>query len=262
LSHNAWDPGSRRCRRAERREICPREKGEYHQSMTPRILITGASRGIGLELTKQYLAAGARVLAAARKPGQGELSTLAAQHPQALSLVTLDVTREEHLPQAVAAVRSQVDGLDLLINNAGMNLRGQSLGSYTREVMLETLHTNAVAPILVGQAFLGLLRRGNQPKLVHISSQVGSFTWNAHGRSPLYAASKAALNMYTRCIALESPDITTVVVHPGWVQTDMGGPSAPLHVTDAVGQIRTLISRLEPSQNGHFLNYDGRPHPW
>lgn len=230
--------------------------------MTSRIFITGASRGIGLELVRQYAEAGAQVFAAARQPNQGELLQLAQTHSKNLSLITLDVTKEEHLPAAVAAVRAQTEAIDMLINNAGMNQRGLSLGSYTRAVMLDTLHTNAVAPVLIGQAFLGLLRRGNRPRLVHLSSQVGSFTWNTHGRSPLYAASKAALNMYTRCIAHEAPDITAVVVHPGWVQTQMGGPSAPLAVPEAVGHLRALFERLTPAENGHFLNYDGRPHPW
>ncbi len=230
--------------------------------MTPRIFITGASRGIGLELVRQYTAAGAQVFAAARQPHQGELLHLAESHPRNLSLLAFDVTSDEQLAAAVAAVRTQVEALDILINNAGMNQRGLSLGSYTRAVMLETLHTNAVAPVLIGQAFLGLLRRGTRPRLVHLSSQVGSFTWNTHGRSPLYAASKAALNMYTRCIAHEAPDITAVAVHPGWVQTDMGGPSAPLPVPEAVQKLRALIERLTPAENGHFLNYDGRPHPW
>jgi NAD(P)-dependent dehydrogenase (short-subunit alcohol dehydrogenase family) len=230
--------------------------------MTPRIFITGASRGIGLELVRQYAEAGAQVFAAARQPNQGELLQLSQKHPQNLSLITLDVTKEEHLPAAVAAVRAQTEAIDMVINNAGMNQRGLSLGSYTRAVMLDTLHTNAVAPVLIGQAFLGLLRKGSRPRLVQISSQVGSFSWNTGGRSPLYAASKAALNMYTRCISHESPDLITVVVHPGWVQTDMGGPSAPLPVTDAVQALRTLIDGLSLADNGHFLNYDGRPHPW
>lgn len=230
--------------------------------MTQRILITGANRGIGLELTRQYVATGAQIFAAARQPAQGDLRTLAQQHPGQISLLTLDVQDDEQLQAAVAAVRSQVSGLDVLVNNAGVNLRGLSLGSYSRAVMLDTLHTNAVAPVLIGQAFLGLLRKGSRPRLVHISSQVGSFTWNTHGRSPLYAASKAALNMYTRCISLEAPDVITVAIHPGWVQTDMGGPSAPLAVPDAVAQIRAVIDTLGPQDNGHFKNYDGRPHPW
>lgn len=230
--------------------------------MTPRIFITGASRGLGLELVRQYVAEGARVFAAARNPSGGELLRLAQSHPQSLSLLPLEVTSEEQLAAAVATVRAQTEALDLVINNAGMNQRGLSLGSYSRQVMLDTLHTNAVAPVLIGQAFLGLLRGGVRPRLVHLSSQVGSFTWNTHGRSPLYAASKAALNMYTRCIAHEAPDITAVVVHPGWVQTDMGGPSAPLAVPDAVRNLRVLFERLTPAENGHFLNYDGRPHPW
>ena len=129
--------------------------------MTPRIFITGASRGLGLELVRQYVAEGARVFAAARNPNAGELLRLAERHPQSLSLLTLEVTSEEQLAAAVATVRAQTEALDMVINNAGMNQRGLSLGSYSRQVMLDTLHTNAVAPVLIGQAFLGLLRGGS-----------------------------------------------------------------------------------------------------
>ncbi len=163
---------------------------------------------------------------------------------------------------AVATVRQQTTALDLLINNAGLNLRGMELGTYERGAMLEVLHVNAVAPILIGQAFRGLLDQGTAPKLVNLSSQVGSFSWNKSGSSPLYAASKAALNMYTRAFAREGAPIITVAVHPGWVQTDMGGPSAPLAPAQAVEQLRSLIARLTPADNGQFFNYDGRPHPY
>jgi NAD(P)-dependent dehydrogenase (short-subunit alcohol dehydrogenase family) len=230
--------------------------------MSQRILITGASRGIGLELCRQYAGQGARVFAAARNPFQGELASLAAAHPQKLQLIALDVKDQAAIAAAVATVREQAGALDLLINNAGVNAKTIGLGSYTRERMVELFEVNAVAPILIAQACLELLRRGSAPKLVNLSTQVGSFTWNTDGSSPLYAASKAALNMYTRAFAREATGIITILVHPGWVQTDMGGVRAPLQVQDSVSSLRALIERLGEADNGQFFNYDGKPHPW
>jgi NAD(P)-dependent dehydrogenase (short-subunit alcohol dehydrogenase family) len=232
------------------------------QAMNLRVLITGASRGLGLEFVRQYLAEGARVFAAARSPHEGALSQLAAEHPQQLSPITLDVTDDEALETAVDTVRAQTNALDLLINNAGINPRNVRAGHYTSAAMLEVLHANAVAPILIGQAFLELLRHGTNPKLINISSQVGSFTWNTSGSSPFYAASKAALNMYTRAVAAEAIGVITVAVHPGWVQTDMGGKQAPLTPAQSVRMLRALIERLTPASTGRFLNYDGQPHPY
>ena len=230
--------------------------------MSVRVLITGASRGIGLEFVRQYLDQGARVFAAARSPGEGELLRLVERYPNTLSLVTLDITSELDLPAAVAAVKGQTPGLDVLINNAGMGAKGMSLGTYQRDTMLKVLHTNAVAPVLVGQAFVELLRKGTAPRIINISSQVGSFSWNKSGMSPLYAASKTALNMYTRAFASEATGVITVAVHPGWVQTDMGGKEAPLTATQSVQKLRALIERLGPKDTGHFFNYDGTLHPY
>jgi NAD(P)-dependent dehydrogenase (short-subunit alcohol dehydrogenase family) len=232
--------------------------------MSLRVFITGANRGLGLEFARQFVAQGARVFAAARKPRGSELGPLADEYPGRLSLITLDVTNEQELQAAVASVRGQTDALDLLINNAAINPRGIGLGKYTSAAMLEALHTNAVAPILIGQAFLELLRRGSNPKVINISTQVGSFTWNKAGNSPLYASSKAALNMLTRAFAREAigEGVITIAVHPGWVQTDMGGGGAPLTPTQSVQHLRALIERLTPADNGQFFNYDGQPHPW
>ena len=230
--------------------------------MSLRVFVTGASRGIGLEFTRQYLSQGARVFAAARKPDGSELARLVAQHPGQLSLVTLDITRDEDLPAAVALVKEQTGALDVLINNAGMSIKGMKLGTYERDPMLQVLHTNAVAPIMVGQAFVELLRHGSTPRIINISSQVGSFAWNKSGISTLYAASKTALNMYTRSFANEATGLITVAVHPGWVQTDMGGKEAPLTATQSVQKLRALIERLRPADNGQFFNYDGAPHPY
>ena len=230
--------------------------------MTLRVLVTGANRGLGLELVQQYVRDGAIVFAAARQPYSGALERLAKEHAERLFPVPLDVTQASALPAAVAAVRAHTDALDVLINNAGVNPRSVGLGRYERAQMLETLDINAVAPILVAQAFLDLLQKGTQPKLVNISSQIGSFGWNQHGMAPLYAASKAALNMYTRALANEAGGVITVAVHPGWVQTDMGGQSATLTPAQSVSHLRTLIARLKKTDSGQFFNYDGKPHPF
>lgn len=237
-------------------------RGEQ-RDMSTRVFITGASRGIGLELARQYVAEGAQVFAAARAPGEAEsLQRLAEASGGRLRPVALDVTDDGALPAAVDTVAREAGALDVLINNAGINPRHIGLGAYTSRAMLEALHINAVAPVLVGQAFLDLLRRGREPRVINMSSQVGSFRWNQRGMAPVYAASKAALNMYTRAFAREAAGIITVAVHPGWVQTDMGGGEAPLRVDEAVRQLRALIGRLSRSDNGQFLNYDGQPHPW
>ena len=228
--------------------------------MSMRVLITGANRGLGMEMVRQYVDQGARVFAAARTPHSAELSQLAAKHAAQLSLIALEVTSETELQAAVETVRAQTDGLDLLINNAGIGSRGIGLGSYTSAAMLSVLHTNAVAPVLIGQAFLGLLLQGKQAKIVNISSQVGSFGWNHSGMAPLYAASKAALNMYTRSFSREAAGVITIAVHPGWVQTDMGGGSAPMTPQESVAHLRALFARLTAADNGQFFNYDGKPH--
>lgn len=230
--------------------------------MSIRVFITGANRGLGLELVRQYVDQGARVFAAARKPYSGELAQLLQKHPAQLSLIPLEVTRDEEVQAAVEAVSEQTSGLDLLVNNAGIGSRGIVLGKYESDIMLKVLHVNAVAPVVIGQAFLPLLQQGNTPKLVNISSQVGSFGWNHSGMSTLYAASKAALNMYTRSLSREATGLITIAVHPGWVQTDMGGGTAPLTPQQSVQHLRTLFARLTPADNGQFFNYDGKPHPW
>ena len=208
--------------------------------MSSRIFITGASRGIGLELCRQYVAQGARVFAAARNLDDTELAKLRAQHPEQLYPIALDVTKQDAIAAAVETVQKQAGALDVLINNAGINAKSVGLGTYTREKMLEIFEVNAVSPILIGQAFLELLRKGTSGKLINISTQVGSFTWNTDGMSPLYAASKAALNMYTRAFAREATGIVTIAVHPGWVQTDMGGKNATLTPSDSVAALRRL----------------------
>ncbi|MCB9455466.1 MAG: SDR family oxidoreductase [Anaerolineaceae bacterium] len=232
-----------------------------------RIFITGANRGIGLELVRQYLGEDTtRIFATARQPqAAGELQALVAAHPDRLKVVPLDVTDEAAIARAVQIVAGEVEALDILINNAAINPPGiQSLAQISAETMQTTFTVNAVAPLLVARAFQGLLEKGSHPRLVNISTQVGSMTWKTSGGSYAYAASKAALNMVTRCLAadLQPAGIITIMLHPGWVQTDMGGVHAALTPAESISGIIKLINNLTTAENGKFFKWNGEPHPW
>ena len=132
------------------------------------------------------------------------------------------------------------------------------------EMMLSTLHVNAVAPLMVVQAFATLLKAGTQAKIVNISSGLGSMTRKLTGGLYGYSPSKAALNMVTRGLAadLKPFGITTISLHPGWVQTDMGGRGAPVKPMDSVAGMRKVIDGAGPKDSGRFFNYDGATVPW
>jgi len=230
-------------------------------------LITGASRGIGLELARQYLERGDLVLATARnlnRDAAADLTALAAQHGDRCYLLPLVVTDDSAIVAAAEQAARLVDGLDLVINNAGVFPRNERPETLDAQVLLETLHVNAVAPLIVAREMLPLLRRGQRPRIVNISSQLGSLTRRASGRCYSYCSSKAALNMLTRSLAfdLKEDGIVAVVVHPGWVQTDMGGNHAPVLVGESARGIIALADGLTLEQTSKFLTWDGREHAW
>ncbi|RME84651.1 MAG: SDR family oxidoreductase [Caldilineae bacterium] len=230
-----------------------------------RILITGANRGIGLELVRQCMARGDRVFAGCRQPVQANtLRQMAASHPNQLTLLSLDVTSRPSIASALATAQSKIDGLDVLVNNAGYFPRGEKLESLDPDVMLYTFHVNTVGPVSMIQAFLPLLRKGRQPRVLNISSQLGAITLAQNGRHHSYNSSKAALNMLTRILAVELKDreIIVVAIHPGWVKTDMGGAKAPLTPEESVAGILSLADRLSPEDSGLFFTWKGERHPW
>jgi NAD(P)-dependent dehydrogenase (short-subunit alcohol dehydrogenase family) len=226
----------------------------------PTVLITGASRGIGLEFARQYAADGWRVLACCRDPDGAEgLQRIAgggvARYP-------LDVDDGA----SVAACRQAVGGqaIDVLINNAGViGSRAAGLGSMDYEAFEACLKTNVLGPMRVTEAFVDLLAQGSEKKLVTISSRMGSITQTAPD-AMIYRTSKAAVNMLTKCLSLQlrGKGITAVVVHPGWVRTDMGGASAALDPIESVTAMRRTIAGLALNDSGRFLNYDGSEIPW
>ncbi len=232
-----------------------------------RILITGSNRGIGLELARQYLERDdTHIFATCRNPDSASaLQQLAAQQRGRVQLIQLDVTDTASINASVQAI--EADGIDILINNAGVfprDDRATTFGKLDGAAMLENWHVNAVAPIMVTQAYADLLRRGNAARLVMISSDAGSLTLKDGGCNYTYPASKAALNMLTRCVAaeLKADDIITTMIHPGWVQTDMGGPTADLTVPESAQGVIRVIDSLTSADNSAFFRWDGERMPW
>ncbi len=224
-------------------------------------LITGANRGIGLEFVRQAATSGERALAVCRTTSPA-LRALAKDSDGRVVVVDADIGSDAGV-DAVAAAVAGAGGVDIVVNNAAANPRHLKLGAYSRADMLATYAINSVAPVLLTQALAPVLRaRTPRARVLNIGTQVGSFSWNQTGSSPLYAASKAALHMATRTLARELPELIVVVAHPGWVQTDMGGPSAPLTPAQSVTQLRALCARLVPADSGQFFNVDGQPHAW
>lgn len=233
-----------------------------------RILITGANRGLGLELTRQYLERGDQVLAASRQPDAArELQALRRQYPERLILLTLDVTDDASIAAAAQAAAQAVDGLDVLVNNAGVYQPGgqaQALSQLSAVAAVETFRINAVGPLLVSQALLPLLRASGKARIVSISSGLGSLTWKASGDPYHYSASKAALNMYMRSLAAEvgHQGILSVVVDPGWMRTGMGGDHATQEPADSARGIIRLAEQLHAEENGSFVTWQNQPVPW
>ncbi len=194
-----------------------------------RILITGANRGLGLELAKQYQAAGWEVIATCRQPDQAR-----DLHVLGLTPLALDIADDT----SIAALTHEVQAtpLDVVFNNAGMfGPRGLPFGELAAETWLEILRVNTVAPMLVTQALLENVATSQDKLIVFMSSNLGSIASNSGGEY-IYRSSKAALNMSAATLAkdLAPRGIRVVSISPGWVRTDMGGSGAPLSVQDSV----------------------------
>ena len=226
----------------------------------PTVLITGANRGIGLELARQYTAAAWRVIATCRNPvGLGELARL----PGAIEVHGLEVT---DAAQTTALAR-ELDGtaIDVLINNAGIyGPKKYNLDEVDEEAWGQTLRINVMAPLRISTAFTPHVAASAQRKIVTVTSKMGSIGDNASGGSYIYRSSKSAVNAVMRSLSHELYDqgIIVALLHPGWVKTDMGGPNALISLEQSVTGMRRVIANLDREQSGSFLNYDGTEIPW
>jgi len=228
-----------------------------------RAVVTGANRGIGLELVHQLLERGDSVAAAVRSPDKAtDLVALAARFSSLLHVGRCDVAQD-------ASVRSFAAGLgeapvDLLVNNAGVLGKMQALADVDLDDMLRAYSVNALGAMRVTRALLPLLRKSQAPRAVHVSSDMGAIGRNVDGGAYAYRMSKAALNMASKSMAIDLAvdGIVSVVLNPGWVQTAMGGERAPVRVEDSVAGMLRIIERLTAADSGAFYDLSGAVIPW
>ncbi len=226
------------------------------------IVITGANRGIGLELARQYLARGESVFAGVRTPeSSGKLVDLNKASGGRLRIHACDVLDDASVRSFASAITEPVD---LLINNAGVKLEKDELPDLDLENAARTFQVNVLGVLRVTLALLPALRRAPHPKIANTSSGLGSLERNTAGGIYGYRMSKAALNMASRSLAqdLRKDNIITVALTPGWVKTDMGGSGATTDVADSAAGLIGVIDRLTPEDSGRYISFQGESVPW
>ena len=218
----------------------------------PKVLITGANRGLGLEFARQYSAAGWDVVATARQ-STADLDRLNVRVEQ-LDMADLD---------SVSEFGKRLDALDLLIANAGTYGPKEAEDAQDAIDWLDTFRVNTVAPYLLARSVLPLVAQ-SRGKLIAISTRMGSIADNSSGSYLAYRSSKTALNSAWRNLALDvrRSGVVAAVLHPGWVKTRMGGSSAPLEPEDSIAAMRRVIEGLGPNDSGEFFSHDGSQIPW
>ncbi len=232
--------------------------------MTGTILITGANRGIGLELATQYAADGWRVLACCREPERAEkLQKVREADVGRVSLHALEVTDNERIRNLARELEGEA--IDILFNNAGV--RGgdhQSLGDVDADAWLQTLRVNTIAPLKMAEAFIPHVASSRRRIIAIMGSIMGSIAENSTGNQYIYRSAKAAVHMVGRSLAvdLRPQGIISVVLHPGWVKTDMGGPDAPVSPAESAAGLRRVLAGLRLEDSGRFFDFEGRERPW
>ena len=227
------------------------------------ILVTGTSRGIGLEFVKQFNKLGWNILACCRNPDQAsELQALASANDN-ISLHPLDVSDEQSIQQLSQQLGDSP--VDILLNNAGVYASGSNqLGQIDKSTWLKAIETNTIGPLLMAQSFLENLENGKLKKIATVSSKVGSIDDNRSGGGYAYRSSKSAVNQVMKSLSIDLADrgIKVITLHPGWVKTDMGGPNALIDTQESVSGMIEVLKDFSDQQSGSFLNYDGSVIPW
>ncbi len=237
----------------------PAARAHDHAGMDEKstVLITGANRGIGLEFAKQYTDAGWNVIGTARNPETAdELRATGA------TILELDVLDQSTIDALVESLDGQP--IDLLINNAGIFPRVSSINEVDFDDYARTLAVNTTGPARVTQALLSNVAQSKAKTIINISSGLGSIENTTSGVFYGYRESKAALNMLSRTLGMElkADGFIVAAVHPGWVQTDMGGANANLTPSESVSAMRETIAKLTVDDTGTYWSYDGQPVAW
>ena len=230
----------------------------------PTLLITGANRGIGLELCKQYLEADWKVHATCRDPDNAtRLSVLADKYPDTLTIHTLDVRNTDQITD----LKNQLGDLaiDVLFNNAGIYAaEAGDFGSTDTEVWLDAFKVNVISPMKMVEAFSNNVANSDKKIIANMSSKMGSIADNGSGGSYAYRSSKSALNSTMKSAAHELKDngITVLLLHPGWVRTTMGGPNGELSSEESANSLRKTLDKATMKDTGKFFDIDGSIIPW
>ncbi len=223
------------------------------------VFITGCNRGIGLELCRTYLVEGHKVFATCRDYEKAdELRSLKSDFPDTLFVHELDVAKPETFD---GLVKQLPEPIDILINNAGMLVgRGDRVAELSPDDVMKVFDVNVLGPLRVTQLLMPRLSKN--PVIASISSMMGSIADNTSGGSYGYRISKAALNMFNKSLSLELIQAICVVLHPGWVQTDMGGSQAPTKTSESAEGIKKVLSKVTAKDTGHFFDFTGKTLPW
>lgn len=226
----------------------------------PTVLITGASRGIGLEFARQYAADGWRVIASCRKPANAK-ALKAVKGKVAVDKLDVD----DRASVRALAKKYAKDAIDVLINNAGIyGPRGMTMTTIDYDAWEQVLRTNTMAPLRVAAAFLPQVARSRKKTIATVTSWMGSIAANEAGGHYVYRSSKAAVNAVMKSLSIDvkAKGVIVALLHPGWVKTDMGGPDAAIAAPESVTGMRAVIAKLKKKDSGRFFNYDGTPMPW
>jgi NAD(P)-dependent dehydrogenase (short-subunit alcohol dehydrogenase family) len=230
------------------------------------VLITGANRGIGLAFVRAYLNAGHCVIAACRAPEQAaSLHELRSQYGENLTILAMDVTNSEQIAACAAEVRQRFGALHVLINNAGILRPSSQFADITAQDLMDSFQVNAIAPVLVAQAFADLLAAGAPSTLVNITMPTPPISKWWRTENQIYVTSRYALNALTKMMSLEliRRGIITVGMYPGYIQTDMNNYSEQAAPADAaIPPLLKTIEALTPDQNGMAILPNGQQYEW
>jgi NAD(P)-dependent dehydrogenase (short-subunit alcohol dehydrogenase family) len=226
--------------------------------------ISGANRGIGFGLTLEMVQHGCKVAAGYRDEARSsELLAEAEKHEHILP-VKVDVTIEDDLQHLYQRINNHFGHLDILVNSAGVKINESAqFNELNWQDLARSLEVNVGGPLLASQALYPLLQEGREKKIINMSSRMGSIQLSDGGMTS-YRVSKAALNMLTRNQAIEykKDGIAVVILHPGWVKTDMGGPAAPLTVAESARKIFQIIEMISLANTGEFISVTGDTIPY
>jgi NAD(P)-dependent dehydrogenase (short-subunit alcohol dehydrogenase family) len=225
-------------------------------------LITGANKGIGFEVARELARLGRKVFLGARNAEAGKTAAAKLGKEGDVTFVEIDVSNAESIARAAEAVSRETDRLDVLVNNAGILLdEDKDALTITPEIFETTLRTNTLGPWLVAQAFVPLLKKSGDPRIVNVSSGGGQLEDGADGWAPGYCVSKTALNGVTSQLAAALPKFAVNSVCPGWVRTNMGGENASRSVAEGAATIVWLATDAPQDLTGKFVK-DRKVIPW